>query len=402
MARTSRIPRVLLLVETSRAYGRGLLEGIARYVRDRGPWTIDFEERGLEEPPPPGLRTWPGDGIIARTATRAMANALRATGLPVVELLGDGRSAMPNVHCDEPAIGRLAADHFLDRGLRHFAFFAFGRAWYIDLRREAFVRALAARGFGCHVYTPLPGRARTYPRWREEEQRRLVRWLSSLPQPLGLHTALDMHALRVLEACRSAGLAVPEQIAVLGVDNDAVLCDVATPPLSSIDLNSPRIGYEAAALLARRMAGRPPPKATRFIPPGFVATRQSTDVLAIGDPAVARAVRFIRERAAVGIDVPLVARTVALSRRGLERRFRAHLGRSPKKEILRVRMDRARELIEQTDLTLDAIGETSGFSSLSYFVKAFRRETGVTPRIYRLDRRVARHRPRTRPGRAPE
>jgi LacI family transcriptional regulator len=381
MARNRGIPHVALLIETSQAYGRCLIEGIVQYVRERGPWSIQFEERGLQDPPPRWLKGWRGDGIITRTTTRALANAIRGTGAPTVELC-DHASGGLEVGCDHPAIGRMAAEHLFDQGLRHFAFFAYGEALWIRFNREAFVRDLARRGYDCHIYQPPRTRSTFIPQWEQSQHARVVAWVRSLPRPLGMLCASDLHALPVLNACRQLRIAVPEQIAVLGVTNDTVICGVTDPPLSSIDLNSQRIGYEAAALLSRRMSGRARKGTPIYVPPSHIATRQSTDVLAIGDQDVAEAIRFIRQTAQKKIRVSEVADAVGLSRRVLERRFLDFLGRSPKAEIVRVQVEHAKMLLTQSDLPIEAIAAQCGVS-FQYFGQLFRRETGVTPRAFR-------------------
>jgi LacI family transcriptional regulator len=382
MARKHRTPQVALLIETSRAFGRELIEGIVQYVREHGPWSIQFEERGLEDPPPKWLRGWRGDGIIARTATPALARAIRNTGRPTVEMLRNDR--MPgDLECDHDAVGEMAVEHFIGRGLREFGFFAFGDAAWIRVRREGFVRALAARGYGCFQYRPRDRRRVILPHWNERQHIPVVRWLRSLPQPTGIFCAGDVHAMRLLEVCRACQIAVPERIAVLGVDNDKVICNVTNPPLSSVDIDGRRIGYEAAALLSRRMAGRLLNCNLHLVPPSHIAMRQSTDVLAISDSDVAEAIRFIRENAHRGIRVSDVTAEIGLSRRTLERRFRHCLHRSLKTEILRVQIENAKMLLAQSGLSVEAIGKQCGFPNFKYFGQVFRRETGVTPRAFR-------------------
>jgi LacI family transcriptional regulator len=389
MARKHRIPQVGLIVETSHDYGRGLIEGVVQYVREYGPWSIQFEERGIEGPPPKWLKGWKGDGIIARTATSCLAKAVRNTGLPRVELFCNDADAV-DVGCDQAAIGRMAAEHFFDRGLRHFAYFAFGESNWIRLREECFVRYLKDRHYDCHSYRPPSARRVQLPHWEDSQHERVLEWIRSLPRPLGMLCADDLHAVQVLKGCRELGISVPEQIAVLGVGNDSVLCGVANPPLSSIDLDSRRIGYEAAALLSRRMAGRSPRGKPLFIPPCRIVTRQSTDVLAIDDADLAEAIRIIRQHARRGISVPEVADKAGLSRRVMERRFRRLMGRSPKAEILRIQIEDAKLLLTQSELSIEAIARQCGIGSFKYFGQVFRRVTGCTPRAFRKTRQSTR------------
>jgi LacI family transcriptional regulator len=382
-----RLPEVLLLIESSTGYGRGILEGIGRYVREHGPWLICFERRGLAEPPPEFLRDWQGHGIISRTATLAMAKRLRATGLPVVELLGARQVGPAVVQADNAGAGRLAAEHLMNCGLRHFGFFASGDSWATPLQRDGFCQVLAKKECQCAVYQ-THDKESLLPLWQKAGLPAVVTWVRGLPQPVGIFTPGPEHALYLLDICRSQGIAVPEQVAILANGDDPVLYNVATPPLSGVDTNPSMVGYEAAALLDRMMAGEPLPKELLLVPPTRVVGRQSTDILAISDTEVALAVRFIREHACRGIDVPQVAAAASLSRRVLERRFREHLGRTPKEEIMRVRIERAKTLLEQGEMTIELAAKNSGFASFKHFAQIFRRQIGATPRQFRRERRV--------------
>jgi LacI family transcriptional regulator len=378
-------PHVAVLIETSRGYGRGLLEGVARYHHQHGPWSLYFEPHGLDDPPPTWLSSWKGHGILARIDNRRLARAVLATGLPAVDLRGRLHGLeLPFIGVRNEEVGRLAFQHLADRGLRHFGFCGLppGVYRYMDQRRDFFCRQVEAAGYPCHVFDALGGRRR--PTW-EEEQERLVAWVLGLPRPIGVMTCNDDRGHQVLDACRRAGVAVPEEVAVIGVDNDPILCSLADPPMSSIDVNAVRIGYEAMALLDRLMQQpqRPQPDPQVEIAPRGVVTRQSSDVLAVDDPEVAAAVRFIRANGCRGIGVEDVLRKVPLSRSALERRFKLILRRTPKEEILRVQLDRAKQLLGESDLSLETIAASCGFSSCKYFGDAFFRELGVRPGTYR-------------------
>jgi len=280
-------------------------------------------------------------------------------------------------------------DHLRERGFRHLAFCGFPGTNYSDKREKMFIRHLHALGLPCEIFTPgkQPRGGGTFAM----EQHGLVHeedaseWLRQLPQPVVLLCCNDIRGQQVLGLCRRLGLAVPDEIAVLGVDNDEVHCDLADPPLSSVIMNTERIGYEAAALLARMMTGHAAPSAPRFIPPLGIATRRSTDVLAIEDRQVAAAARFIREHACEGINVSDVLLAVPLSRSSLERRFAASLNRTPKEEILRVQLQRAKDLLTATDFPLAEIAEKTGFKYPEYLSVIFKLKTGQTPGRYRAD-----------------
>ncbi len=391
-------PRVALLVESSRAYGRGLLHGIAEYVRLHGPWSIYMAERGLGDAPPAWLAGWQGDGVIARIENREMARAIAALGLPTVDLRGllSGLD-LPLISTDDRAVAYMAVDHFLERGFRNFAFCGFASADYSENRSRAFAERVEDAGYECHVYQPSrkPQPAANGFETIALEQSGLVaetevaRWVEALPKPVGLMACNDIRGQQVLNACRDVGLAVPEEVAVLGVDNDDVLCDLSDPTLSSIVPDTRGIGAQAAALLERMMNGEPAPAEPTLIPPLGVVTRLSTDVLAIEDRLLARAVRFIREHACEGITVEDVLTHVPLSRSVLERRFARLFGHTPKAEILRARLDRIKQLLAETEMPLKQIAIKVGFEHPEYLNVIFKERTGQTPGQYRAALRQA-------------
>ena len=245
--------------------------------------------------------------MIARIETDEIARTLRRTRLPVVDV--SAARHVPNipwVETDDAEIARVAAEHLLERGFRQLGFCGESGFNWSRWRQENFVRLVRAAGCQCHVHEALPSTEQGYS-WNREK-RRLAAWVSRLPRPIGVLACYDIKAQQLLDVCRELDIAVPEEIAVLGVDNDRLLCSLASPPLSSVIPNTHRTGYEAAALLDRMMAGERVPAEAHLIKPLGVHTRQSTDVLALDDPAVAAAVRYIREHACTGIDVSAVLR----------------------------------------------------------------------------------------------
>jgi LacI family transcriptional regulator len=388
MPRLSSIPHVLLLVDTAAPFGRSVIQGIGRYALENGPWSIQFVYRALDSLPPQWLKQWRGDGIISRTMNLKQAKMLWATKVPLVELHSHPKIGIPQVRIDLVMEGRMAVDHLLNCGLRQFAFFSYGEAWWIRLHREAFCRAVKEREYDCHSYQP-PASVGSVPAWREGQRPGLIKWLRSLPRPIGIFTAGDIHSAFLLDICRENNVAVPEELAILGMGNDSVICETVRPTLSSIDVGARHMGYEAARLLDRMMAGKPA-KDVIFVPPSHVVVRQSTDLVAIEDADVAQTVRIIRESACAGIDVARIAEQVGLSRRALERRFLQYVGRTPKSEIMRVRLEHAKTLMAQTDNTSESIARKSGFSSLEYFTRVFRRKVGMKPQAYRKMRRISR------------
>jgi LacI family transcriptional regulator len=379
-------PHVALLIETSLAYGRGLLRGVARYIHERGPWSVYFRPQGLDTPPPPWLERWRGDGILARIDNRKMARAVLRTRLPAVDLRAAvAKLGLPGIGPDNRAVVQLAWRQFVESGLRHFAFCGASRGQnrFLDVRCDHFRELVEQAGYSCAVYRPRPSE-HGGAAW-EQEQGRLARWLQTLPKPVGIMTCDDDHGLDVLDACQRANLQVPDEVAVIGVNDDEHLCGLANPPLSSVDVNPERIGYEAAALLDRLMAGGRPPKTVVTLPPRGLVVRQSSDVIGVADQQVAAALRYIRTNACGMIGVTHVADAVDISRSKLERRFAELLGRTPKQEILRVQLARAKELLAQTNLPTSIVAQKSGFRSEGYFYEVFRRRAGCTPGAYRRD-----------------
>jgi LacI family transcriptional regulator len=390
MPLTTKIPRVAVWIETSRGYARGLIRGVAAYVQQHGPWSIYFTPHGQHDPLPTWLRTWRGDGILARIENRPAARVLLATRLPLIDLscrLPDFREPMFGI--DNRPVAQMAFDHLYERGFRHYGFCGLPRGVHVhmDHRCDYFCGCVEQARLGCNVFEVRRTRGKL-PDW-EGEQRQLAKWVVGLPKPIGIMCCNDDRGLQLLDACRRANVAVPDQVAVIGVDNDQELCGLATCPLSSVDVNSERFGHSAAAMLEQMMAQRlfRPPYEVLF-PPSHVVTRMSTDTLAVENPSLSRALRFIREHACQPISVADVVQAAVTSRRDLERQMQNTVGRSPNQEILRVRIRRAQELLVDTDLSLESIARRTGFRSRKYLGDAFRRETRSTPGEFRRQHRL--------------
>lgn len=379
--------KVALLIETSNSYARELLQGVRLWLQEQRSWSIRLSEHGRGAGVPTWLRTWEGHGIIARVTSARMAAALRATGLPVVDVAAAlPEPLFPRVVTDSRAAVQLAAEHLRERGFRHFAYCGDRRFWWSDLRERYFREYLGSIGADCRSFNGT-GRGRSDS---DGEMAGLVKWLHALPKPVGVFACYDLRGQQVLEACAEAGLAVPDQVAVIGVHNDELLCDLCEPPLSSVMPNARRAGYEAASLLSRLMEGERVPVETRTIEPLGVVQRQSTDVVAVNDPRISAAVRFIRDHATEGIDVSDVLRAVPMSRTLLERGFKRLLGHTPHEHILRAKLARVRAMLVDTDLPVALIAERTGFEHTEYLSVAFRRETGRTPSAYRKRHRAPR------------
>jgi len=284
---------------------------------------------------------------------------------------------------DDVLIARMAAEHLMDRGFQHFAYSGDRRFNWSNWREEAFVGAVQRAGRECTIYRP----GGDFTQNDEGQVDDLAAWIKGLPKPVGVMACYDLRGQQILDACRRLSVAVPDEVAVVGVDNDDLLCELAHPPLTSVIPNTHRTGYEAAVLLDQMLQGRQPVQEMQLIPPAGIATRQSTDVLAIDDGHIARAVHFIRQSACEGIKVSEVLRAVPQSRTLLERGFKKYLGRTPHQEILRVRLVRVKELLVETELSLEQIADRTGFAHVEYLSVAFRREIGLPPSTFRQQQR---------------
>jgi LacI family transcriptional regulator len=399
-----KLRKVALLIETSGSYGRGLLRGIARYNRDHGGWSTYFRPHGLADPVPDWLKSWNGDGILARLETPEMARMVRRSGVPVVNLRGTMKGLeFPYVSVDHKQVVELALNHLRERVLRHFAFC--GRPGSnnpaLHERCQHFRALVEQAGGTCWIFPAPPpeatrrngsgagvnGRAKRCD-W-DAEQDRLADWIRSLPKPVGIMACNDERGLEVLDACRRCGAAVPEEVAVIGVDNDQAICDLGIPPLTSIDVNAEAIGYEAAALLDRMMSGQPAPTEPLQLAPRAVVARASTDLVASEDQEVGRALSYIRANACHGLQVSDVLGHMAMSRAALQQRMKQVSGRTIHQEIQRVRLSKVKDLLTMTDLTIKQVARDSGFASVQYMTRVFRATTGETPARFRLRRTMS-------------
>ena len=373
--------RIALLVESSTSWGAGIVAGVGRHVAAAGlDWDLWLEPHGLHEQLalPSG---WQPAGVIARVTHAGLAGAILKAGIPAVDVswyrLDPGIS---RCSVQEQNAAEASARYLFDLGLRRFAYVGSSRRpGYVDRLRAAFCGWLAERSLPTDSFDPAV--------WPEHPGHGpddgLARWLDSLAKPIGLFTFNSFTAWRVTEACRTAGIDVPGGVAVLAGEHDELVSQLASPPLSSLEHSPEKVGHRAARLLADLLAGRVAAPVTIELPVSGVVTRQSTDTLAIDDPFVAAAVRFIRERAHEGIDVADVVAHARASRRWLEQRFRKQLDRTPAEEIRRVKIERVRRLLAAGDEPLEDVASACGFDYAEVMTRVFRRETGMTPSAYR-------------------
>jgi len=378
----SDIPKVLLLVETSREYGRALLRGIAKYCRLHGPWAFYREPGGLEKALPK-LQSWGVTGIITRDSIKT--EEAMALGVPVIVAVHFKSSYnIPSVDTNPVKIGKMAAEHLLDRGLRNFAFCGFDNMPWSESRKENFAKSVTDAGCKIHFYKqPLSKSMRTW----QKEQRSMAEWLKSLPKPVGLMACNDDRGQHAIEACKIANMKVPDDVAVIGVDNDELICDLTEPPLTSVALDVEKAGYHTAELLDKLMAGKKIEDQKITVEPTHVISRQSTDILAIDDMAVSEAVRFIRKNSNRPIQVGDVVAAVLVSRRSLEQRFLNKIGRSIFREIRRARVERITNMLVETNLSIAQIAIDLGFSGIDHIARYFYSEKGTSPQAYRKSHR---------------
>jgi len=374
-----------VFLEVGRAAMRKVVSGVMAFAHQRGNWNVFLpESRSSSSLESMLVGRW--DGVIVGFDDPNGPDLLRLS----VPLVGVGGGygwfrpdmSIPYVGTDNTAVAKLAASHLLERGFVHFAYCGYSPTpvnGCSKRREEAFQEAIVAAGYSCAIHNVPDTASDTWERLCGE----LAQWLTGLPRPLGLMTCNDSRALQILEACRMAGLRVPEDIAVVGVDNEEAVCPFTDPPLTSVDQGAQQTGYEAALLLDQWMDGEPVAPGKRLVSPVGIVARGSTEILAVGDDDVAGALRYIREHACERIGLDDVSRAISSTNATLRRRFKAVLGRTVHEEIQRVRIERAKQLLVSTDRTFREIARLSGFCSVQHMSTRIRQATGQTPREYR-------------------
>lgn len=409
------MPRVVLIIPSTMGYDRGVLHGIARYARHHGPWVcfLAGEQHGVPMATPEQLRTHSAKttrrsnrplgqstidlkglgatGVIGRLYTPRIAETVLASRLPVVamdltdEQLSKGSrfDRFSEIRPDSHKAGRLAAEHLLEHGFQCFGFCGYPSENWSRRREEGFSERIQEAGFRCDVFQP--------PRNTRLPWRRVLTaataWLGSLPKPAGVLACNDVLGRQLVEACALDGFRVPNDIALVSIDDDHLLSEFSNPPLSSVAFDAESAGYKAAELLSNLMAGRVKQRQTILVQPLGVVARLSTDIIAVEDPEVASALIYIRDNSRRLIGVHDVVKHCAISRRTLEVRFRRNLGRSIRAEIQRVRLNWSKQLLTETNLPIAKIAGRTGFTTLSYLSKVFHRAVGVTLVQYRRDHR---------------
>lgn len=377
-----------MFIESSRSSGRALLTGIVKYAQHYGPWAFYWETGGLEKAWPK-LQTLDIDGIIFRDVDKL--EEVLALKIPAI-VVGHSKTEIPglvNVVTDSEAIGKIGAEHLLTRGLKHFAYCGYGSppspnslaesfVWS-EGRQNSFRERIERAGFRVDAYCALPGATDVW----QQERHKMAAWLQSLPKPVGVMACNDDCGQQVVEACKLANMSIPDEVSVLGADNDELICGLSSPPMSSVAINFERAGYESARVLNDLLRGKRPAKSKITVTATHVVVRRSTDYMAISDLNLQKALQFIRDHIREDIRVLDVSRAAGLSRRALEIKFQRDMESSVHDYIKKLRTDQIMRLLVETELPIGQIAESLGFSDIQHFARYFRAGTQMSPLAYR-------------------
>lgn len=377
------VRQVAIIIETSTQYGRNLISGISRFARLHN-WQLLFEYRGKNTAEPNWLEDFQGDGVITTCPVPSHSNTLRQRGIPVIDL-GNPKIDPAGEHLlidsDHRAVGRLAAEHFIEKGHRHFAFLGYSDHPVSRQREIGYLDALAKRAIKPHSHhTPERG-DRSFKTLHQGDET----FVASLPKPCALFCCWDEVGYRAIHSALELGIAVPEDLAILGVDNDPVFCTTPRIPLSSIDPDITRMGFLTGSWLDEMMAGNPLPSIhlERVVPPKSLVIRQSTALEAVDDPLVRLFLKLLRQQRPGTLTIESIAQTCHVSRRRLEQRVKASTGKTPRQLLSQTLVEAIQRFLSQTDYTLAHIADLLGFEHAERLSHLFRRQTGITPGEYR-------------------
>jgi LacI family transcriptional regulator len=380
--RQKRVKHVALALPLDVVFVERLLPGILDFARSQGGWVFTRIPERLA-PSFEWLRNWEGDGAFVLIGNKTDVKVARSLPIPIVNIGGYFQDArIPTVTLDQQMVGRLAAEHLLARRFRRFGYYGVRELWYSEQRRIGFQEALHAAGYTSTSMesTSLIESPREWRRVAGE----LARWLRSLQPPVGIMASWDLRAQMLSEACAMIGLRVPEDVSIVGVDNDPIACEFCIPQLSSVSRNDRELGWQAANLLSQLIERKRPSKLPILIPPDSVVARRSTDTFVIEDANVAEIVKRLRSQLNEVFGVERMLRITSLSRRQLEHRFRKSVGTSPYAFLNELRIERAKLLLtEHRKRTLTGVAAECGFSELRRFRMVFRRLTGSSPAEFR-------------------
>ncbi len=380
-----RTQHVALVLSLNKRFDRKVIEGVTRFVHESGSWSVFLEDDPSAKIP--DFRRGHFDGVIADLDDPRIPQQVAGLSMPVVGIGGIEPGCALNltvstVGTHNHKIAEMAADYLMQLGLHSFGYCGVPATtidpWNRE-RQETFAQRVEVQGHACSIFSTSYKPSHSW----EQLQEAIRAWLAPLPKPVGVLAANDMRARHVLEACRRFGFRVPDDVTVLGVDNDELICELATPPLSSIVQGTEEIGYRAARLLDALMRRRNQRVTHILVDPVTIVERASTDLIATSNRVVADALRVIRQQACDRIGVSQVAEEIGVSRSTLDSHFRRVVGRSVHNEILRVQVNTARTLLATTDLPLEEIARRTGFCHAQYLSAIFKRKCGQTPGDYR-------------------
>jgi LacI family transcriptional regulator len=380
------IYKVLLLIDFSEAYGRGILRGIAKYAQFFGPWMfcrmpIYHRSEGDMEEIVKWAEQWGANGIVAHIYNEDEARQLIQSGIPVIAQDSIERfNNIPNITGLYRETGRMAAEHFLHRGFTKFAFYGFENIVWSRERLEGFSQQIVSAGYETLIYQH-PKQEKTNL-WSYKASP-LSEWLKSLPKPIAIMASDDNQGQQVLEACKITGINVPEQVAIIGVDNDEVVCNLSEPPLSSISLNTEKAGYETAQLMHKMMDSQKLILQNIYVEPMHIITRRSSDIFAIEDKELAKALQFIYYNYKEPIQVDDVVKATLLSRRVLEKRFAEVLGKTILEEINSLRIEHVSKMLVETNFSISEIASLSGYADERNLSRFFKSRKQISPLAYR-------------------
>ncbi|AQQ69785.1 Xylose operon regulatory protein [Limihaloglobus sulfuriphilus] len=367
--------KIALLIETSTSYGRTLIRGILKYANAAASWVFYNEPRGFADALPEAA-VHDFDGLIMRDTPDNMK--LLRLGIPAVVSIRHEKSikGVPNIVSDSRLIGEMAAHYMLEKGFENLAYCGFDNMPWSHERQEAFIQTLP-RGKEIHCFQQK--KISDYGKQMQE----LADWLKSLPKPAGLMACNDVNGASIIEAAKLADVKIPQEVSILGVNNDDMICEMVSPQLSSISLDIGRAGYEAAKTLDRMLTGRFNAVEDIIIKPIKVITRESTNIPLLRDPDVAAALHYITKNSRSHLQVNDVAANVGINRRSLERKFRKVLNRTVYDEIKRSRIELMSKMLKETDISISEIAYNMGFNDANHIARYFKLETGISPHKFR-------------------
>lgn len=374
-----KVPRVAVFVETSRAFGRNFIRGLTKYSRIHGPWIFYTEPRDLNISGSL-IKNIEVDGIIMRNSP--LADNLVKKRIPLIYVLHypTKKKGIPIVKTDNKKIANAALEHFLGLGYSNFGFCGFSEFEWSAERLQYFRELTESFGYSVHDYSSDV--IDEYSDWKKD-QKKLAAWLKSLPKPIGIIACNDDRGHHVLEACKLAKLRVPEDVAVLGVDNDELICEMSDPPLSSIALNTENAGYETAEMLNKLMNKKRITELEIQVQPTHIVARQSTDIFAVTDQEVIKALKYIYANLSNRLSVNSIVNVTSLNRRSLECRFKKYLGRTIMEEVRRKRAETLTKYLVETELSISEICRSLDYTDISHISRYFKKEKGIGLRDFR-------------------